>query len=109
MPIDAVAELHLRADALGLVAVAGDREQASPVLVEQQQHRVLVAEQLGQAVDGDPHERVEVAAPRELGAQLAERRGAGVRPAPAGRTMSGSDAEPSARSFGGTRSRCTTR
>ena len=44
-----LADGHLRADALGLVAAAGDREEAPPVLVEQQHERVLVAEQLGQA------------------------------------------------------------
>src|SRR3712207_7651119 len=49
---------------ISLVAVAGDREQPSAVLVEQQQLRVLVAEQRRQPVDGDPHEGVEVAAPR---------------------------------------------
>ena len=66
----AFAEGHLGADALGLVAVAGDREQPRPVLVEQQEQRVLVAEQLGQAVDGDAHQGVEVAAPADAGAQL---------------------------------------
>ena len=90
MPMTPSPTRHLGADALGLVAVAGDREQPGPVLVEQQQHRVLVAEQLGQAVDGDAHERVEVAAPAEPGAQLAERRGAG-RCRRAGGATSGSD------------------
>ena len=70
---DALADGHLGADALVVVAVAGDGEQAPAVLVEEQQHRVGVAEQRGQAVDGGLHEGVEVAGAAEASGELGHR------------------------------------
>ena len=95
MPITPSAERHLGPDALGSypwLAIVNRR----PVLVEQQEHRVLVAERLGQAVDHGVHERVEVAAPADAGAQL------GQPAAPPAPTPGGlGRADPSARWFDG--------
>jgi len=68
----AFAHRYLGSDPLVIVAVAGDRVEPLALLVEQQQHRVLVTEQFGQAVDGYPHERVEVPAPAEPGDQVGQ-------------------------------------
>ena len=68
---DAVAHPHLGPDAFARVAVAGDGEQALAVFVEEEQQRVLVAEQLGQARQRRAHERVEIGAPGQALAQTA--------------------------------------
>ena len=69
---DAVTDAHLRPDTLGRVAVAGDRVEALAVLVEQQEQRVLVPEQVGEAHERGAHQRVEVGAAGEAAAQLRE-------------------------------------
>ncbi len=69
---DALADADLGPDALGRVAVAGDRVEALAALVEQQQQRVLVAEELGEPVNDVPDEAVEVGAARQAPAQLGE-------------------------------------
>ena len=76
----------LGADALGRVAVARDRVEPPALLVEQQQQRVLVAEQLGEPVDAwCVDDRVEVGAAAQPRRELAERSGEPAGAGPAGR------------------------
>jgi hypothetical protein len=52
--------------------MAGDGVEAPPVLVEQQEHAVLVAEDVREPVDGGADQRVEVRAARKPSGELAE-------------------------------------
>ena len=63
----------LRADALGAEPVARDGVEAAAGLVEQEQQRLLVAEQLGQPVDGRGDEHVEVGAAAQAGGECGDR------------------------------------
>ena len=71
-PDDAVTDDDFRSDSLRRVPVAGNRVEPPPFLVEEQQRRMLVAEQLGEAVDRRTDDRVEVGAAVEPSGQLGE-------------------------------------
>ena len=72
-PDDPLADPHLRADARLRVAMARDRVETRALLVEQEEQRVLEAEQLRQPVERCLDEGVEIGTPAQAGAQLPER------------------------------------
>ena len=71
-PDRALTDSHLRSDALRGVPVARDREEALARLVEEQEKRVRVAEQVMQPVDSRTDERVEVGTPAQPGDELTQ-------------------------------------
>lgn len=82
----ALADRDLRSHPFGVVAVAGDRVQPVALLIDQEQQRVSVAEQLSQAIDGHADQGVEISTPVQSRTQLAQA-GRGRRVGP-GRTPS---------------------